>query len=1188
MLVKRLELGGFKSFAEKTVFTLTPGITVIVGPNGCGKSNIADAFRWVLGEQSARYLRGLRMEDIIFNGTTQRKPLNYAEVSVTFDNTDGTLCLDYQEITVTRRLYRSGESEYLLNRRPCRLRDILELFMDTGVGKEAYSFIGQGRIEEIITAKPEERRQIFEEAAGIAKYKARKREAQRRLAETAENLLRVGDIITELKAQLEPLQVQAEQAQSYLAYREKLKALEVDVLVAEAKKLRARRDEAEEKAKAAADELRTGQAALNRLEAGLAEKQLRLDEAQEAAAAERQKLQQLSSELEKLQRQLAVRAEKRSNIEKQLEEAQAAMQELEVQAKQLTAEKELLGAKQSRLHSLLAVAEKELTAAEAKLRALENSPEEQRAGAVQAELAGRQEERRKLQSVYDRLVLEKIQLEEKNTLLAARREEKHREMQSLQRELAALREKADLKRMQLQELKEQMTAQTKELAALRVSREKCQKKLQEAQEKLSGLQNRLSVLQELDTAMDGYYQGVKTVLAAGEKTLPGIYGTVADVITVPPRYVTALEAALGPALQHLVAENEEAAKRAIAYLKRTRGGRATFLPLAILSAPPGRRQPELEKLSGYLCCAAEAVKTDAKFLPVVEALLSRIHLVSDMDAALAAARILHFRERVVTLEGDVIQPGGAMSGGFAKREGGILARRREKAELQVAIAAETRKLQALQEDINGLLRRQTDLEEQNRMTGERLQQAQFTVKLAEQEMSYRQRQLVALEAEASGLTTAVAAAEKELVEHRAALQEAAEKLAQAGEEENTLKVELAHLSGVLAAREQEKRALQAHYTECRVRLASLRQQEEHLELEAERLRRELARLQEKRGLKLSEIGKARELLSEIAALTEEDRKAAAELEKSYHKLATGLMQRENSIKQLQAVLREETERLRGLEKSLSALERKKSRLELEKERLEGELQLICNRLQESWELDLSTAEKTARPVPDLAAAQEDIRRLKLSIQELGTVNLGAIDEFKRVAERVDFLTAQKQDLVAGEKDLLAIIAELDSRMEEKFATTFTGINTSFNQVFRELFGGGRARLFLTDPDNPLEAGVEIVAQPPGKKLQHLSLLSGGEKALTAIALFFAFLKVRPTPFCILDEIETALDDANLARFCTYLKDFARQTQFILISHRKKTMEQADILYGVTMEESGVSKIISVRLRDDKNSAAAGA
>ncbi|NLM45612.1 MAG: chromosome segregation protein SMC [Firmicutes bacterium] len=1188
MHIKRLEMSGFKSFADKTVFTLTPGITVIVGPNGCGKSNIADAVRWVLGEQSARYLRGLRMDDIIFNGTTQRKPLSYAEVSVTLDNTDGALGLDYQEVTVTRRLYRSGESEYLLNRRPCRLRDILELFMDTGVGREAYSFIGQGRIEEIIAAKPEERRQIFEEAAGIAKYKARKREAQRRLAETAENLLRVGDIITELKMQLEPLQAQARQAQNYLAFREKLKALEVNVLVAEAQKLLAGRDEAEAKANAAADELRRNQAALNRLEAGLAERQLHLDEVQEAAAAERQELQQLAAELEKLQRQLAVRAEKSSNVEKQLAEAQAALQEMELQAEQLTAEKEQLGARQSRLHSLLAAAEEEMAAAEAKLRNLENSPEEQRARALQEELARQQEESRRLQSVYDRLVLEKIQLEEKKNLANARQEEKRREMQAVQRELAALREKAGSEKRRLQELMEQMAAQNKELAALRESREKCQQKLQEAQEKLSGLQNRLAVLQELDTAMAGYYQGVKTVLAAGRKILPGIYGTVADVITVPPRYVTALEAALGPALQHLVAENEEAAKAAIAYLKRTKGGRATFLPLSVLSAPPRRRLPELEKLAGYLGCAAGAVKADAKFQPAVEALLSRIHLVSDMDAALAAARLLQFRERVVTLDGDVIQPGGAMSGGFAKKEGGILARRREKAELQVHTAEEAKKLRALQDENARLLRRQAELEEQGKETEKRLQQAELASKLAEKDLAYRQKQLAALEAEASALTDAVAVAAQELAKQQAALQEAAEKLAQAGKEENALKVELAHLSGVLAAREQEKRALQAHYTECRVRLASLRQQEENLETEAERLRRESVRLQEKRGVKLAEISKAREMLAEIAALTEEDRQAAAELKKSYNKYAAGLMQHENSIKQLQTVLREETEKLRGLEKSLTVLERKKSRLELEKERLDSELQLIRNRLQESWELDFSMAEKMARPVPDLAVAQDNIRRLKMAIQELGTVNLGAIEEYKRVAERVDFLTAQKQDLEAGEKDLLSIVAELDSRMEERFASAFAGINNSFNQVFRDLFGGGRARLQLTDPDNPLEAGVEIIAQPPGKKLQHLSLLSGGEKALTAIALFFAFLKVRPTPFCILDEIETALDDANLARFCNYLKNYAQQTQFILISHRKKTMEQADILYGVTMEESGVSKIISVRLRDDKNSAAAGA
>jgi chromosome segregation protein len=1181
LFVKRLEMHGFKSFADKTTFELTPGITVVVGPNGCGKSNITDAVRWVLGEQSARHLRGTRMDDIIFGGTASRKPLSFAEVSITLDHTDGALGLDYQEVTVTRRLYRSGESEYLLNKRQCRLKDIVELFMDTGIGKEAYSFIGQGRVDELLNARPEERRQIFEEAAGILKYKNRKREAKRRLAETAENLLRVGDIIHELSGQLEPLSEQASAARHYLELRDSLRTLDVDMLVHDARQFRERWYEMDKKTRAAADELLQQQATVGKRETELAQAQMTLDEEQSAVAAMQRDAQRLTSELEKIQSHTAVIQEKIRGVDRQLTEGKALLDDLKRQDGELDQENTRITEQMSAASTGLLKAENDLKAAQQILDQMESSPEALRSVACQEELDKLSTAIRHLESDYSRLDVELEQMAEKAQTLESERLQKASEYHELQEKGKALLAEKDKLVQQKQQLMEQSavnkaqrtdtTAQLDKLSALRVKSEKEQ----------ADAENKQRLLTELEDAMAGYYQGVKSVLSAKKQhgQFAGILGTVVDLLDVPSQYVAAVEAALGTSLQNLVAADDNVAKEAIAYLKKTRGGRATFLPLNILDVQPRRQVPqELQAQPGYIGVAADLIRTEQRFTPVAESLLARVHVVRDLDAAVSVARILRFRERVVTLDGDVMLPGGAMTGGHDKKQGGILSRRREAEALKETIrtmALESKELQRqsdlLMHDLHETATALTVLEE-------KIREVELAISVRENEVAFLARQADTVLRSQDAYVTEIEALVIRRKEKEDALTLARERLEGYQEQEKELRVELARLAGTLSAREQEKRSLREQYTECRVRLASLHKQQEHYEDERERLLRERAIVAEKKKSKEVEMRELRSQRLELDGQVEEDQEKAAELEEARRGILSDLVEREAALKEKSTLFREEAEQLRQFEKSLTGLERKQARLEVERGRVEVELQAVLDRLRESWELDFEEAERVARPLEDRAAAREKVRLLKENIQELGTVNLGAIDEYNRVSERVEFLTVQRDDLREGEKDLLRIIREIDSRMGEKFASSFAVINEQFGLVFKELFGGGRAHLRLTDPENPLEAGIEIVAQPPGKKLQQLSLLSGGEKALTAIALLFAFLNVKPTPFCVLDEIEAALDEANLIRFTQYLRNLCGQTQFILISHRKKTMEQADILYGVTMEELGVSKQISVRLR----------
>lgn len=1183
MYVKRLEMHGFKTFADRTTLELTPGITVVVGPNGCGKSNIGDALRWVLGEQSVRLLRGMRMEDIIFSGAAGRKPLGFAEVSVVLDHSDGRLALDYREVTVTRRLYRDGTSEYLLNRHACRLKEILELFMDTGIGKEAYSFIGQGRIDEILSARPEERRLIFEEAAGIQKYKSRKREAERRLTETAENLLRVGDVIRELSGQLEPLTVQAATGRRYLELREELKNVEIDLLVHEARTLRGRWQEKEALCREAANELLKRQTALAEKEVELAGRQQVLDEEQSALTLLQSEVQRFSAELEKGQGRVALALEKRRGLQQQSAGMSMSLQEMDDRQTALDAEREQVKKTLAEVAAAMGRADEELSGSERALVSLEAAPEVRQAMACRDALESLLTEIRRLQSEHDRLNLGREQLAGHFVRLRQESAQKAAERSALEEkrdDLLATRHSLQQEWGSLVQQRQQKQVVAGEMLA---RQEILDEQRRQGEKRLAEIDGRLRLLQELESSLAGYGQGVKMVLEAkkrGETGLAGILGTVADVLQVPDRYVTAVEAALGSALLNLVTEDDDDAKKAITFLKKTKGGRATFLPLNLLGGQTYRRSAEkVTQYSGYLGVAAELVDTPERFRKVVETLLSRVHVVCDLEAAVPVARALHFRERVVTLDGDVMLPGGAITGGVEKKQGSILSRRRETTELAQTQAHERRQLAVLAQERQMLADKLAAALDDTKVLEEQSRQQERTISLLERDLTFSGEQLLKLAVALDSLEREMAEMSGKESSKAAAADVTICELAAAHEREKELRFALAGLQGKLDAKELEKRNLREQHTECRIRLAALEKQQEHHEEALGRLFREKTALAAARRRKEEELQRQKALCLELEIEIDENREALGALEKSQTGLLEGLLAKEKAVRLLTTGLRDETERLRLTEKELSAMERRQNRLDLEREKIETEWQSALDRLRENWQLEFAEAERLSRPCDDRAAAISRFGGLKEALQALGMVNLGAIDEHARVGERVEFLTAQREDLCRAEKDLQRIIREIDGRMGEKFATSFASLNESFGQVFKELFGGGSASLCLTDPDNPLESGVEILAQPPGKKRQHLSLLSGGEKALTAIALLFSFFKVKPAPFCLLDEIDTALDETNLAKFSAYLQRLAGKIQFILVSHRKKTMERADMLYGVTMEEAGVSKLISVRLSD---------
>lgn len=1180
MFLKRVEIIGFKSFAERISIDFVPGVTAIVGPNGSGKSNITDAIRWVLGEQSAKSLRGAKMEDVIFAGSDSRKPLNFAEVTLILDNTNGLFPLDYTEISVSRRVFRSGESNYLLNGQQCRLKDINDVFMDSGLGKEAFSIISQGRVDEILNSRPEDRRSIFDEAAGVLKYKTRKRKAEHKLFETEDNLDRVLDILKELDVRIGPLEKNAEAAEKYKVLSAEIREADVRLLNYDGAKFResllaktALLDEKKRQRSGIESEIVKAEQNSNVLKNQLANTDRKIELLQK-------QLVELSAETEKWEGRRLLTIEKQKNTEQHIirinKELAAAQKDKDVFLVKLSALKEKMDSTNSKLEIIQTEMNEILQILKRSVKETEKEIDE-------------------LKSTYIDLLNEEATI---------RNDLKHIEerLQGEKNSTDRILEQTSVLKAKLHEVNEKRSMQLKVIASLKAKREQVeaayrnsekryeesdkdlknqQQFMQNALNKQSEMQGRLRALKSLEAEFSGFYSGVRSVLIANkEGRLRGVDGAVAELITIADPYIKAIETALGGAAQHIVTSTEAEARNAIGYLKQRNAGRATFLPRDVMRP---RRLPSAslriaEQHPEFVGTAEQLVQTDNAFKIITENLLGMTVVAKSLAGASAIAKTLDYKYRIVTLDGDVVNAGGSLTGGGAKGQSSVFSRKAELETLSAQIERMATSIETATKKMGdskmAVAQHMHDTERfRQQLEGFREEQSSVDSGLREMDMEVR-----ALESQISLAEKGKAGAENvgaELANKKSAL---LEEHAMVKSTLASTQKEVETLERLAADRRNEEAALMARNSELREQAAIHREQKGHQQSSIAEMEETLVHLEQKISaltadqLLYSEHEDGIELTpEEITANIERSASEKSSIEKSLmderanrNRIADNLDEQEYSLKQLRI----------DEGKAVSAL----NEINVTVSRLEVKYESITNRLLDEYGLYPDFSSEIENNF-DVEQTRNRVTHLKEELESLGSVNPSAIQEFKEVSERHAFLTEQRNDLLEAKNTLNEAMSEMDKEMEMRFGTTFNAVRSRFHTVFKEMFGGGDADLILTQPDNLLETGVEIVARPPGKKLQNLSLLSGGERALTAITLLFSIIEVRPVPFCILDEVEAALDEANVIRYSKYLKKFSDNTQFIVITHRKGTMEGADVLYGITMQESGVSKLISVKLSE---------
>ncbi|MNO12039.1 Chromosome partition protein Smc [compost metagenome] len=1185
MFLKRIELAGFKSFADKTEMEFVRGITAVVGPNGSGKSNISDGIRWVLGEQSAKSLRGGKMEDIIFAGSDARKAVNYGEVSLTLDNNDHALPLDYSEVTVTRRVHRSGDSEYMINKQSCRLKDITELFMDTGIGKEAYSIIGQGRIEEILSTRSEDRRGIFEEASGIVKYKSRKRDARRKLDDTEQNLLRIHDLISELEDQIGPLKEQSEKALKYKELREQLKNKEISLYVHQIEQIHESWSEANDKLTKLQEEQLALSTVVSAHDAKLESDRLALRQVEDQIEVLQGQLLEYSENFEKSEGFGEVLKERAKNLAQNRAQLEQSLEVSEERYAQRTAEMNEVAEKFEAAQKQLGELRNELSAEEAKLIGVTG-------GISQAQEEG-------LKGQLLDVMNQMAQTRNEIRYCDQQKEGVERRMSRSEEEGAKWREELDRLKVKKEELEGLMKRLSEEIANLRGKYiteseryQSLQKLVEESQngirkweQKREGLVSRRDTMKEMEEDFDGFVLGVKEVLKASRKSaLSGVHGAVAELIRVPEKLEIAVETALGAAMQHIVMENEAVSRQAIAFLKQRQLGRATFLPLDVIRPRQISSADKrlMEEADGFVGIGAELVGFEPRYADIVGSLLGNVVFASDLERANKMAARCQYRFRIVTLEGDVVNAGGSMTGGSQHRKNSnLLGRKRQLDQLATDIRESEEMLDKLRKGL-------TDVREQlNRSEKEleKLREAGDAKRTEEQSVAGDLKQVdhewrhVSEQFQLYGQEKGHYLKELEELDNNKKTAEA--KLVELEKEELTVQQSIQAAEFARKANESAKEELQGLLTGLKVR-------EGKLDQESFSLREQLSRSQEDCAIQKRELEQNRSILQSIVADLEQNELQSTKQreELNDYKLKKARAGEQLELERASRVvlvkkLEEGESETKEQRTSLKAVEEQLRQTEIQANRLDVELDNILRKLGDDYELSFELAKQRYTVPEDVPQTQADVKELKRQITILGDVNLGAIEEYSRVSERFEFLSEQKNDLVEAKTTLYQVIKEMDDEMSKRFKTTFDAIRREFVIVFSKLFGGGRADLILNDPDNLLETGIDVVAQPPGKKLQNLQLLSGGERALTAMALLFAILQVKPVPFCVLDEVEAALDEANVVRFAQYLREFSEQTQFIVVTHRKGTMEEADVLYGVTMEEGGVSKLVSVKLEDEE-------
>ncbi|MFC4735574.1 chromosome segregation protein SMC [Bacillus daqingensis] len=1190
MFLKRLELSGFKSFAKAVSVEFENGVTAVVGPNGSGKSNISDSVRWVLGEQSARNLRGAKMEDIIFSGSEGRAAQNMAEVTLVLNNEKKQLSVDYTEVAVTRRVFRSGDSEYLMNGQPCRLKDIIELFMDSGIGRESFSIIGQGRVEEILSSKSEDRRAIFEEAAGVRKYKQRKQQAAKKLHDTEDNLSRVRDILYEIESRLEPLKEQASVAEEFLGLKDDLRQVETGVLVEEIK-------ERHEKWSMAGEKLQELESQHQRAASALKGQQKEKDR-------RRKLLENAETKLDDVQNQLLLaseEAEKQEGLRELWNERKKHYSENRTQYRkeleQLQAEREALESERSRAQSVLEEAVKKAEEADEELQRLLTR--------LSAATGDKESVLEDWKSEYFELLNHKTsaandlkfiqdQLERSERVAASKTEAYEKRQAELDELIDAFQTAENNWNQQVQQKKDLQKSWKEtnlQYDELRKSYEKKETFYYEALHRLHQLDAKLESMKTMQQEYSGFFHGVKELLKDKDHRFPGIAGAVAELIHVPESHTTALETALGAAQQHVVTNDESAAQKAIGYLRKHKLGRATFLPLTTIKPRTigAADRKKLNQVEGCLGTAAEAVTSDKAHERVVEHLLGNVILTETLDQAKLAAAAVQHRYRVVTLEGDIVNAGGSMTGGSRQtKQASLLGRRQEIDKLQAQkdkLQQQTDKAETQLAETKRAGSRLNDQLAETRKKAEAVTEAEAAARSAYEELTlkkqHEEERTEQLRFELEEMKREFAAATAKKQEKQSLLNEAERKLAQADKQIS----ELTEAREEDRTREEELREriseLKAVKAAVQEQVRSARENNERIQAAVQKLTREIIEKDEANSLLEAELS---ESALDSSSIEENLKESRAERKRLQRELAN----LKETRKQLADEVEELDEACSRARNQLTYCSEQKHSVELEKGRLDVELDTRLEKLQQEYELTFEAAEAELPLQEPIEDAVRKVKLLKMSMEELGPVNIGAIDEYGEVKERFEFLSGQQMDLEEAKASLEAIIKEMDTEMTTRFMDAFTEIQTHFKDVFRSLFGGGRASLELTNGDDLLHTGVDITAQPPGKKLQHLALLSGGERALTAIALLFAILRARPVPFCVLDEVEAALDEANVHRFASYLKEFSRDTQFIVVTHRKGTMEEADALYGITMQESGVSDIVSVRLEESRELVEAGA
>lgn len=1181
LYLKRLEIQGFKSFADKVELEFNPGITVVVGPNGSGKSNVVDAIRWVLGEQSAKTLRGLRMDDIIFAGSHNRRPVGMARVSLTLDNSTGIFPLDFNEVTVSRRLYRSGESEYLINKVPCRLKDIHELFMDTGLGKEGFSVIGQGKIDEILSLKAEDRRNLIEEAAGIVKYRYRKREAQKKLGDTEQSLVRINDIISELTEQLEPLEEQANKARQYQSWKKELDQWEISLAVNALEENKDREQEIIAMRQKMDDELTENTTQYHQLESNIEELRLELQQIDQELTHLQQNYYDANSQLERKEHEIAMAKEKKAG--------------LEAQVKRINSEQDNLVNEQAILQTNMENNKQELEKIQV---------EYQDVAAVVQELAQTINQYKEkyinntnLLEEYKVQVIETLQENAKANNEITRIDN---EIKNQQRRSQQLTEKLqEIKQVLTKIEKEKLAREEEELNLLETKKQiehnvkknqedieknikeqsKIKKSLEEKQINYQKLNSRLQVLQEMEETGEGYQQGVRAILGERRNKLSfkGIIGTVADIINVPKHLEVAVETALGGALQYIITENDDAAQKAINFLKSNKKGRATFLPLNTIKA---KISNIVLKDAQVLGRAVDLINYEPRYKEIMEYLLGRIWIINDLSSAIKLGKENSFSIRMVTLDGEILTPGGALTGGnYSKQKTGLLTRKRLIKELSHSLIHMEKEVKNLKKELHCLENKHSKLV--NEDVGLKASLQEQLIKLSEVNNKLDQisqdlkrvnaeRQLYILEQQE--LTNQIEALE---TEKERQIQEV-EKIKNKNQD---VEQQIAYLQNFLKELAATQEDLNEKLNEKKIISATLKQSKDMGEAKFCELEQRLHTLDEDKKKLNAEIKELLEQIKQVEHLACRSEETIKELSKKLDKYQRDMEQVREKRGGIQETISSLETEVKGKQAVLDQLKNEKHQIDMKLTKVQMEISSNQEKLNQQFGCTYEEALAIKLEITSKRNVSKRVNELKEAINDLGLVNFAAITEYERVNERLQFLSNQYNDLDEAQNSLQKVIKEMDQIMVKKFQETYQLVNEAFNDVFSQMFDGGSAQLELSDTNNLLETGIEIIAQPPGKKPQSLSLLSGGERAMTAIALLFAILTVKPSPFCILDEIEAALDETNVIKFAKFLKNYTHKTQFIIISHRKGTMEAADVLYGVTMENTGVSKLISVRLNE---------